>query len=129
MLSRDEQGLTLDEIEAFAARIDVDPDVDGLRIDIADRNGTLIADTRNTLSCREKQCFAQALSWLVRNTRAGDRGSTKWLPVCLVALGNAIVPGDQRAEGYAHQIPEIETLTVDQLPAEVRELGGNPIMR
>lgn len=111
----------MDEIEALAARLDHDPDVGTVRLDIADLIGRLIRERRDTLGYWEKHCFAQALASLAWN---GHGQSTAWLRLCLQCLGNALVPADRRDDRYASHIAEIDALTPDQLLADVQALGG-----
>ena len=73
----------MDEIEAFAVRIDGDPDVDALRLAIADLTGRLIAERRDNLGYWEKHCFANALGALALNIQRGIRDSTTGLLVSL----------------------------------------------
>jgi hypothetical protein len=114
----------MDEIEALAVRIDIDPDVDALRLAIADLTGRMIAERRVALGYWEKQSFAQALASLAWNVGGGHRDSTAWLRLSLVALQTVLVPVSRRSEGYAPRVAAIEALTAEQLLDDVRALGG-----
>ena len=114
----------MDEIEALAARIDRDPDVDALRLAIADLTGRLIAERRDAFGYWEKQWFAQALASLAWNIGGGHRDSTAWLRLSLFALQTVLVPVDRRSEDYAPHSAGVEALTAEQLLDDVRALGG-----
>jgi hypothetical protein len=114
----------MDEIEKLAARIDDDPDVDALRLAIADATGRLIAERRDNLGYWEKHCFANALGALALNIQRGLRESTTGLLLSLNYLQAALVPTDRRDENYAPHIAAVEALTAEQLLHDVRALGG-----
>ncbi|MEX3896371.1 hypothetical protein [Paraburkholderia sp. BR10954] len=114
----------MDEIEALAARVDYDPDVDALRLAIADLIGSLIAERRDALGYWEKHWFAQALASLAWNVGGRHRDSTAWLRLSLVALQTALVPLARRSDDYAPLSADIEALTAEQLLDDARALGG-----
>ncbi|WP_157642247.1 hypothetical protein [Burkholderia ubonensis] len=114
----------MDEIEALAARTDGDPDVDALRLAIADPTGRLIAERRDNLDYWEKHCFANALGALALNVQRGVRASTTGLLLSLNYLDAALLPADRRDENYAPHSADVEALTAEQLLDDVRALGG-----
>ncbi|RQR87059.1 hypothetical protein DIE11_03790 [Burkholderia sp. Bp9012] len=114
----------MDEIEELDERLDSDPDVDGVRLDIADLLGRLIGERRDYLSYWEKFWFVQALVSLDGNIQRGQRDSTAFLRVTLLAIANALRPAQERDENYAPHRADIEAVTAELLLEYVRTLGG-----
>jgi hypothetical protein len=114
----------MDEIDALAARIGHDTDIDALRQAIADLIGRLIAERRDAFGYWEKFWFVQALASLAWNIRGGHADSTARLRQCLFATDIALTPEDCRDEDYAPHSADVEALTAEQLLDDVRALGG-----
>jgi len=113
------------EIDDLFQRVDNDPNVDGIRLDIADLIARCLEEKRKSLGYWEKNLFNHAIGMLRDNIRTGDRESRTWLKSSLVSVRDAFVPGDKRNENYTTRRSEVEDLTFDDLMLEVRKLGGS----
>jgi hypothetical protein len=111
------------DIDALFERIDKDPDLDRLRLDIADAIATALIAMRASLGYWEKAHLADAIAELAHNVSRGA-SDTSWLRLCLVNLELAYVPKDKRSDDYTPRSKQLEALTFEDLMAHVRKLGA-----
>ncbi len=99
-------------------------DVDRIRLDIANLIARRMDAVRESFGAWERLHFAQAIAALADNIAKGDRDSTAWLRLSLVALEKAGVPTAERSDQYPIRNDQVEALTFEALSKAIRKLGG-----
>lgn len=101
------------------------PDVDQIRLNIANLIATEIENSRDSFGPWERLHFAQAIAYFHTNISSGDPSFTIWLRACLFAVEKALVPPEQRSPQYPVREEEVEAFTFEVLSTAIRKLGGH----
>jgi len=121
----------MEEIDKLFDRIDKDPHVDQIRLDIADLIAKCLNSMRDSFGYWEKVHMANAIAWLVRNANASlqyqTAYTTSWLRLSLVNVEKALVPPDRRSADYMLRDQTLDALTFDHLLEDIRKLGATSI--
>lgn len=104
--------------------INQNENTDKLRLEIANAISLGLSHFRDNFGYWEKLHFAHAIAALAWNIRSNQQSSTSWLRLCVVSLDLAFTQKDKRSEHYIPRIDQIETITFDDLVADVRKLGA-----
>jgi hypothetical protein len=104
-----------DRFQAIASMMSTEPPPLGLRAEILDLIVAVLDERKDQLGYWEKCHIGGALNALSTNLGRGDPASRLWLNLCMVNLDKALVPADQRDEGYAPRYKAIAQITHAQL--------------
>lgn len=114
----------MEKIDALFEKLNQNQNVNEIRVDIVDLIMECLNEIRSNFGNWEKIHLANAIALLAQNIYSTHQPSNAWLRASLVYVEKSFLPPDQRSECFGQRENPFDSLTFDQLVADIQKLGG-----